>query len=42
VFTGTTAGVGLEDGRFLKPGDVVEAEIEHIGVLRNTVGNRAR
>jgi 2-keto-4-pentenoate hydratase/2-oxohepta-3-ene-1,7-dioic acid hydratase in catechol pathway len=40
VFTGTTAGVGLEDGRFLQPGDVVEAEITGIGVLRNTVGNR--
>jgi 2-keto-4-pentenoate hydratase/2-oxohepta-3-ene-1,7-dioic acid hydratase in catechol pathway len=40
VFTGTTAGVGLEDGRFLQPGDIVEAEIEGIGVLRNTVGDR--
>jgi 2-keto-4-pentenoate hydratase/2-oxohepta-3-ene-1,7-dioic acid hydratase in catechol pathway len=40
VFTGTTCGVGLEDGRFLEPNDVVEAEIEGIGVLRNTVGNR--
>lgn len=40
VFTGTTAGVGLEDGRFLEPGDIVEAEIAGIGVLRNTVGNR--
>ena len=40
VFTGTTAGVGLEDGRFLQPGDIVEAEITGIGVLRNTVGNR--
>ena len=38
VFTGSTCGVGLEDGRFLKPGDVVEAEIERIGVLRNTIG----
>lgn len=40
VFTGTTAGVGLEDGRFLEPGDIVEAEIEGIGILRNTVGDR--
>jgi 2-keto-4-pentenoate hydratase/2-oxohepta-3-ene-1,7-dioic acid hydratase in catechol pathway len=40
VFTGTTAGVGLEDGRFLQPGDIVEAEIERIGILRNTIGNR--
>lgn len=38
VFTGTTDGVGMEDGRFLKEGDVVEAEIDGIGVLRNTVG----
>jgi 2-keto-4-pentenoate hydratase/2-oxohepta-3-ene-1,7-dioic acid hydratase in catechol pathway len=40
VFTGTTCGVGLEDGRFLVPDDVVEAEIEGIGVLANTVGAR--
>lgn len=40
IFTGTTCGVGLEDGRFLQPGDVVEAEIEAIGTLRNTVGER--
>jgi 2-keto-4-pentenoate hydratase/2-oxohepta-3-ene-1,7-dioic acid hydratase in catechol pathway len=38
VFTGSTCGVGLEDGRFLQPGDLVEAEIEGIGVLRNRVG----
>ena len=25
IFTGSTCGVGLEDGPFLKPGDVVEA-----------------
>ena len=40
VFTGSTCGVGLEDGRFLQPGDRLEAEIEAIGVLRNTVGAR--
>lgn len=38
VFTGSTCGVGLEDGRFLQPGDLVEAEIEHIGRLVNRVG----
>lgn len=37
IFTGTPAGVGLEDGRFLKHGDVVECEIEKIGLLRNQV-----
>lgn len=40
VFTGTTDGVGFEDGRFLREGDVVEAEIEGVGVLRNVVGAR--
>ena len=40
VFTGSTCGVGLEDGRFLQPGDRLEAEIEAIGLLRNTVGAR--
>lgn len=30
-------GCGLELGRFLKPGDVVELEIKGIGVLRNRV-----
>ena len=37
VFTGTTCGVGLEDGRFLQPGDRLEASIEKIGVLKATV-----
>jgi 2-keto-4-pentenoate hydratase/2-oxohepta-3-ene-1,7-dioic acid hydratase in catechol pathway len=30
-------GCGLEQGRFLSPGDVVELEVEGIGVLRNRV-----
>jgi 2-keto-4-pentenoate hydratase/2-oxohepta-3-ene-1,7-dioic acid hydratase in catechol pathway len=37
--TGTVGrGCGLELGRRLSPGDVVELEIEGIGVLRNTLG----
>ena len=28
----------LGDGRWLRPGDVVELEVEGIGVLRNRVG----
>lgn len=40
VFTGTTCGVGLEDGRFLTEGQTVETEVESIGVLRNVVGAR--
>ena len=30
-------GCGLELGRFLNPGDVIELEIENIGILRNKV-----
>jgi 2-keto-4-pentenoate hydratase/2-oxohepta-3-ene-1,7-dioic acid hydratase in catechol pathway len=37
VFTGTTGGVGLEDGRFLQVGDQVVARVDGIGELRNTV-----
>lgn len=39
IATGTPAGVGMgfDPPRFLKPGDVVECEIEGIGILRNTV-----
>ena len=39
VFGSGTVGLGcgLELGRFLQPGDVVELEIEGIGVLRNRV-----
>jgi 2-keto-4-pentenoate hydratase/2-oxohepta-3-ene-1,7-dioic acid hydratase in catechol pathway len=33
-------GCGLDLGRFLEPGAVVELEAEGIGVLRNTVGPR--
>jgi 2-keto-4-pentenoate hydratase/2-oxohepta-3-ene-1,7-dioic acid hydratase in catechol pathway len=37
--SGTPGGCcGLDQGRELAPGDVVELEIEKIGVLRNTVG----
>jgi 2,4-didehydro-3-deoxy-L-rhamnonate hydrolase len=39
ILTGTPDGVGFarKPPEFLKPGDVMEAEIENIGVLRNTV-----
>lgn len=40
ILTGTCAGGGLADGRFLKAGDVVECEIEGLGKLTNRV--RAR
>lgn len=39
--SGTPGGCcGLDLGRELQPGDVVELEIECIGVLRNTIGPR--
>jgi 2-keto-4-pentenoate hydratase/2-oxohepta-3-ene-1,7-dioic acid hydratase in catechol pathway len=34
ISTGTPAGTGMERNEFLKPGDVVEIEIEGIGTLR--------
>lgn len=34
ISTGTPAGTGMERQTFLKPGDVVEIEVEGIGVLR--------
>jgi 2-keto-4-pentenoate hydratase/2-oxohepta-3-ene-1,7-dioic acid hydratase in catechol pathway len=37
LFTGTPAGVAHEDGRYLKRGQVVEASVERLGTLRNTV-----
>jgi 2-keto-4-pentenoate hydratase/2-oxohepta-3-ene-1,7-dioic acid hydratase in catechol pathway len=39
LMTGTPSGVGFarKPPEYLKPGDVVEAEIDAIGVLRNTV-----
>jgi 2-keto-4-pentenoate hydratase/2-oxohepta-3-ene-1,7-dioic acid hydratase in catechol pathway len=39
IFTGTPPGVGMarKPPVWLKPGDVVEVEIDHVGTLRNTV-----
>ena len=39
IFTGTPPGVGMarKPPVWLKPGDVIEVEIEHLGVLRNSV-----
>jgi 2-keto-4-pentenoate hydratase/2-oxohepta-3-ene-1,7-dioic acid hydratase in catechol pathway len=43
IATGTPAGVGfaMKPQKFLKPGDVVRIEIEGIGTLENSVGERA-
>jgi 2-keto-4-pentenoate hydratase/2-oxohepta-3-ene-1,7-dioic acid hydratase in catechol pathway len=35
--TGTPSGVGAVTGAYLKPGDLVEAEIDGIGCLTNRV-----
>ena len=39
IISGTPAGVGLgfDPPRYMKPGDVIECEIEGIGVLRNKI-----
>ena len=37
IATGTPDGVGMGRGVFLKPGDVMRATIDHIGVLENPV-----
>lgn len=37
ISTGTPEGVGSAKGKFLRSGDVVEASIGGIGVLRNPV-----
>lgn len=42
IATGTPGGVGvaMDPPRFLKPGDVVEVEVEGIGVVRNPIVSR--
>ncbi|HZR01519.1 MAG TPA: fumarylacetoacetate hydrolase family protein [Chloroflexota bacterium] len=37
IATGTPSGVGSTTGTFLRPGDVVEVEVEGLGILRNPV-----
>ena len=37
IATGTPAGVGMGQGQFLQPGDVMVASVEGIGSLRNPV-----
>ncbi len=39
IFTGTPSGVGFarQPPVFLRPGDVIEVEIEGIGVLQNPI-----
>lgn len=42
IATGTPSGVGMGDGRYLRHGDEVSAEIEKIGILRNRVATTDR
>jgi 2-keto-4-pentenoate hydratase/2-oxohepta-3-ene-1,7-dioic acid hydratase in catechol pathway len=37
ISTGTCSGVGLHTGMYLKEGDIVEAEVEKIGVLKTVI-----
>ena len=37
IATGTPAGVGAAQGRFLRDGDIVEVEVDGLGAVRNTV-----
>jgi acylpyruvate hydrolase len=37
IATGTPAGVGAAQGRFLRAGDTVEVEVDGLGVVANTV-----
>ena len=38
IATGTPSGVGFPTGNFLKAGDRIEASIEKLGTLTNTLG----
>ena len=40
IATGTPAGVAMATGDFLKAGDRIEATIEKLGILANTLGPR--
>lgn len=42
IATGTPAGVGMADGRFLQPGDKIECTIEKLGTLTNTIGPKPK
>ena len=38
IATGTPSGVGMADGRFLEPGDVITCRIDNIGEMTNILG----
>ncbi len=42
IATGTPSGVGMATGNFLKAGDRIDATIEYLGTLTNTLGLRPK
>ncbi len=40
ISTGTPSGVAMGTGNFLEEGDKIEATIEKLGTLTNTLGKR--
>ncbi len=42
IATGTCSGVGLYTGKYLNDGDLMEAEVERVGILRNRVRMQPR
>jgi len=42
IATGTPSGVGLGTGNYLKAGDRIDASIEKLGTLTNTLGPRPK
>jgi len=42
IATGTPSGVGMATGNFLKAGDRIDATIENLGTLTNTLGPRPK
>ena len=43
IVTGTPGGVGVKrtPQLWMKPGDIVEVEIERLGILRNAIADEA-
>jgi 2-keto-4-pentenoate hydratase/2-oxohepta-3-ene-1,7-dioic acid hydratase in catechol pathway len=42
IATGTPSGVGFATGNYLKAGDRIDASIENLGILTNTLGPRPK
>ncbi len=42
IATGTPSGVGLATGKYLEAGDRIDATIQHLGTLTNTLGQKPK